>query len=110
MAQLPAHDDLEVVVSHMRNLRITTALTAMALAMAIVPSAQAATNTCNEARNGHTGVYTAVDGDPATPARHQSNIAVLGSNQGLTRAAANSPALSECVIVVPAPQPQVTAE
>ena len=63
---------------------------------------QAATpSVCNEARAGHTGVYVATDGDPAIPARHQSNLAVLGSNKGLTRAAERSPALSVCVV----PQP-----
>ena len=98
-------------MSHLRHLRITAALTATALIMAVAPSAHAATNTCNQARNGHTGVYVAVDGDPAIPARHQSNLAVLGSNKGLTNAAAKSPALSECVIVVPTPHiPQVIAE
>jgi hypothetical protein len=98
-------------VSHLRHLRITAALSATALVMAVAPSAQAATNTCNEARNGHTGVYVAVDGDPGTPARHQSNLAVLGSNKGLTNAAAKSPALSECVIVVPTPDiTQIVAE
>ena len=89
-------------MSHRRNLRITTALSATALALALAPGAQAATpNVCNEARTGHTGVYVATDGDPGTPARHQSHLAVLGSNKGLTRAAERSPALSVCVV----PQP-----
>ena len=86
-------------MSHRRNLRITTALSATALALALAPGAQAATpNVCNEARTGHTGVYVATDGDPAIPARHQSNLAVLGSNKGLTQAAQHSPALSVCVV------------
>ena len=102
-------------MSHMRNLRITTALSVMALVMAVAPSAQAATsNVCNQARNGHTGVYVATDGDPSTPARNQSDLAVLGSNKGLNRAAAQSPALSVCVIpqdtTVQGPGPQITAE
>ncbi len=91
-------------MSHRRNLRITTALSATALVLALAPGAQAATtNVCNEARSGHTGVYVATDGDPGTPARHQSNLAVLGSNKGLTRAAERSPALSVCVV----PQPPI---
>ena len=86
-------------MSHKLHLRITTALSAVALAMAMAPGAQAATpNVCNEARTGHTGVYVATDGDPRIPARHQSNLAVLGSNQGLKRAAERSPALSVCVV------------
>ena len=89
-------------MSHRRNLRITTALSATALALALAPGAQAATPTvCNEARTGHTGVYVATDGDPAIPARHQSNLAVLGSNKGLTQAAQHSPALSVCVVPEP---------
>lgn len=89
-------------MSHKRNLRITTALSATALAMALAPGAQAATpNVCNQARTGHTGVYVATDGDPATPARYQSNLAVLGSNKGLTQAAERSPALRVCVVPPP---------
>ena len=89
-------------MSHRRNLRITTALSATALALALAPGAQAATpNVCNEARAGHTGVYVATDGDPGTPARHQFNLAVLGSNKGLTQAAQHSPALSVCVVPRP---------
>ncbi len=89
-------------MSHKRNLRITIALSATALVMALAPGAQAATpNVCNQARTGHTGVHVATDGDPATPARHQSDLAVLGSNKGLTQAAERSPALSVCVV----PQP-----
>ncbi len=89
-------------MSQKRTLRITTALSATALAMALAPGAQAATpNVCNQARAGHTGVYVATDGDPAIPARHQSNLAVLGSSKGLTRAAERSPALSVCVVPRP---------
>ncbi len=89
-------------MSHKRNLRITTALSATALVMALAPGAQAATPTvCNEARSGHSGVYVATDGDPATPARYQTNLAALGSNKGLTRAAQRSPALSVCVVPRP---------
>ncbi len=99
IARPPAHSDMEVVVSHKRNLRITIALSATALASALAPGAQAAApNVCNQARNGHTGAYVATDGDPATPARHQQNLAVLGSGKGLTRAAQRSPALSVCVL------------
>lgn len=100
-------------MSHKRNnLRINAALLAMALVMAVAPSAQAATpNVCNQARNGHTGVMVATDGDPAIPARHQSDLAVLGSNKGLANAAAKSPALSECVIPEPqGPPVTITAE
>ena len=86
-------------MSQKRNLRITTALSIAALSVALAPGAQAATpDVCNQARSGHTGAYVATDGDPATPARHQSNLAVLGSNKGLTRAAERSPALSQCVL------------
>jgi hypothetical protein len=83
-------------VSTRRNLRIITiALSVMAMAAVSVSSAQAA-DVCNQARNGHTGVYNAVDGDPSTPARHQEGLAVLGNGKGLTNAAAHSPALSVC--------------
>ena len=82
------------------------ALSASAVVLALAPGAQAATaNVCNQARTGHTGAYVATDGDPATPARHQSNLAVLGSNRGLVRAADRSPALSVCVIPTPTPGP-----
>jgi hypothetical protein len=84
-------------VSHKRNLRITLALGITAVAMIPVPGARAA-NVCNEARSGHTGSYVATDGDPGIPARNQSNLAVLGSGKGLNNAAANSPALSACVV------------
>ena len=86
-------------MSHMRYLRITLAIGLVAVA-AIPGTAQAA-NVCNEARTGHTGSYVATDGDPSTPARHQSNLAVLGSGKGLTNAAAHSPALSVCVLPTP---------
>ncbi len=89
-------------MSHKRNLRITLALGIAALAAIPAPTAQAA-NVCNEARNGHTGSYVATDGDPSTPARHQSNLAVLGSGKGLNNAASHSPALSVCVIPTPTP-------
>jgi len=89
-------------VRHERNLRITVALSASALAVALAPGAQAATpEVCNQARVGHTGDYVATDGDPVPPARFQTNLAVLGSNQGLTRAAHRSPALSVCVAAEP---------
>ena len=90
-------------MSHMRNLRITWAL-AIALVLVAIPgsTAQAATTSvCNEARNGHTGVYVATDGDPGNPARHQSGLAVLGTGKGLVNAASHSPALSVCVIPSP---------
>ena len=87
-------------MSHKRNLRITLALGIVAVAAIPAPTAQAA-NVCNEARNGHTGSYVAIDGDPSIPARHQSNLAVLGSGKGLTNAASHSPALSVCVIPAP---------
>jgi hypothetical protein len=87
-------------VSHKRNLRITLAMVVVAVAAIPGSTAQAA-NVCNEARNGHTGSYVATDGDPSTPARHQSNLAVLGSGKGLTNAAAHSPALSVCVVPTP---------
>jgi hypothetical protein len=84
-------------VSHKRNLRITLALGIAALAAIPAVPAQAA-NVCNEARNGHTGSYLATDGDPGIPARNQSGLAVLGDGKGLNIAAANSPALSVCVL------------
>ena len=90
---------MEVVVSQKRNLRITTALSVTALALALAPGAQAATpDVCNQAQSGHAGAYVATDGDPGTPARNQTNLAVLGSGKGLTRAAERSPALSVCVL------------
>ena len=87
-------------MSHMRYLRITLAIGVVAIAAIPGATAQAA-NVCNEARNGHTGSYVATDGDPSTPARHQSNLAVLGSGKGLNNAAAHSPALSVCVVPTP---------
>ena len=87
-------------MSHMRYLRITLAIGIAVIAAIPGATAQAA-NVCNEARNGHTGSYLATDGDPSTPARHQSNLAVLGSGKGLTNAAAHSPALSVCVVPTP---------
>lgn len=87
-------------MSHKRNLRITLALGVAALAAIPAQTAQAA-NVCNEARNGHTGSYVAIDGDPSIPARHQSDLAVLGSGKGLNNAAAHSPALSVCVVPTP---------
>ena len=83
-------------MSKRRNLRITIALSVVALTAMSASSAQAA-NVCNEARTGHTGIYDATDNDPTTPARNQRGLAVLGSGDGLTRAAAHSPALSVCV-------------
>ena len=88
-------------MSHKKsNLRITLALAIAAVAAIPTPTASAA-NVCNEARSGHTGSYVAIDGDPSTPARHQTDLAVLGSNKGLNNAAAHSPALSVCVLPVP---------
>jgi hypothetical protein len=88
-------------VSHKRNLRIITLALAIAALFAIPGPAAQAADVCNEARNGHTGSYVATDGDPSTPARHQTNLAVLGSGKGLVNAAAHSPALSQCVIPTP---------
>lgn len=87
-------------MSHMRYLRITLAIGLVAVAAIPGSTAQAA-NVCNEARSGHTGSYVATDGDPGTPARHQSNLAVLGTGKGLVNAAAHSPALSVCVVPTP---------
>jgi hypothetical protein len=86
----------------MRYLRITLAIGIAVIAAIPGATAQAA-NVCNEARNGHTGSYVATDGDPSTPARHQSNLAVLGSGKGLNNAASHSPALSVCVVPTPTP-------
>ena len=89
-------------MSHMRKLRIIVALSVAAVAVTLAPTAQAAeSQVCNQARSGHTGPYVATDGDPSTPARHQSTLGVLGSGKGLTRAAERSPALSVCVIPAP---------
>ena len=90
-------------MSHKRNLRITLALAVAAVA-AIPGSTASAATVCNEAGNGHLGgSYVATDGDPAKPARNQTNLTVLGSNKGLNNAAAHSPALSVCVVPVPPP-------
>jgi hypothetical protein len=82
---------------HRRNLRITIALSVVALAAMLAPTTQAA-SVCNEARAGHAGAYVATGSDPSTPARYQTGLAVLGSGEGLNRAAAHSPALSVCLL------------
>jgi hypothetical protein len=89
---------MEVVVSHTRNLRITVALSLVALATVLTPSAPAAV--CNEAGNGHLGGSYVVTGtpDPNPPARHTSGLKALGKGKGkgLANAAERSPALSQC--------------
>jgi hypothetical protein len=86
-------------MSHKRNLRITVALGAAAMAAAFAPSAQAA-SVCNEAGNGHLGGSYVVTGtpDPSPPARHTAGLKTLGNGKGngLVRAAERSPALSQC--------------
>jgi hypothetical protein len=86
-------------VSHIRNLRITVALSTAALAAALAPSANAA-SVCNQAGNGHLGGDHVVVGtpDPDPPARHTSGLKALGHGKGngLVRAAERSPALSQC--------------
>lgn len=76
------------------------------VALAIVPAAQAAPATqtpagwvvCNEATAAFLGDgLVATDGDPATPARYQTNQSAMpGKGVGLANAAAHSPALSIC--------------
>jgi hypothetical protein len=80
---------------HRRNLWITIALSVVALAAMLAPATQAA-SVCNEARPGHYGPNNALESDPSTPARYKTGLAALGSNDGLNRAAAHSPALSVC--------------
>src|SRR4051812_29379207 len=92
--------DMEVVVSHIRDLRIMFALGAVAVAAALPSSASAATSVCNEAGNGHLGGTNTVTGtpDPNPPARYTSELKTLanGKANGLAKAAANSPALAQC--------------
>ena len=85
-------------MSQIRNLRIVLAMSIAAFAAFGSPSAYAGT-VCNQAGNGHQGgTYVAIDGDPSTPARYQSELRKLGNGKGtgLDRAAAQSPALSQC--------------
>jgi hypothetical protein len=86
-------------VSHKRNLRITVALSAAAMAAVLAPSAQAA-SVCNEAGNAHIGGSYIATGtpDPSTPARHKAGLKTLGNGKGsgLERAAERSPALTQC--------------
>lgn len=79
-----------------RNLKITVAVCVTALAATWAPSAQA-TNVCNEARTGHSGIYDATDSDRNPPARYQVGLAPIGDSEGLIHAAERSPALSVCV-------------
>ena len=85
-------------MSHTRHLRITVALSLVALATVLTPSAPAAV--CNEAGNGHLGGSYVVTGtpDPSPPARHTSGLKALGhgKGKGLANAAERSPALSQC--------------
>jgi hypothetical protein len=90
---------MEVVVSHIRTLRMMLALGAVAVAAAL-PSSASAASVCNEAGNGHLGGSYVVTGtpDPTPPARHTSGLKTLGNGKGtgLVNAAAKSPALSQC--------------
>jgi hypothetical protein len=99
-------NDMEVVVSLIRDLRIMFALGAVAVAAALPTSASAATTpVCNEAGNGHLGGSYVVTGtpDPTPPARHTSGLKTLGNGKGngLVNAAAKSPALATCGLPAP---------
>jgi hypothetical protein len=92
--------DMEVVVSHIRHLRIMFALGAVAVAAAL-PSSASAASVCNEAGKGHLGGNYVVTGtpDPSPPARYTSGLKPMnGKGNGLMNAAAKSPALSECAL------------
>jgi hypothetical protein len=90
---------MEVVVSHIRNLRIAVAVSAVALAVTFAPASTHAA-VCNEAGNAHLGGSYVVMGtpDPSIPARNTSGLKELGNGKanGLANAAERSPALSEC--------------
>ena len=85
-------------MSHIRNLRITVVVSAVAMTAAFAPNSQAAV--CNQAGNGHLGGdYVSIGTpDPTPPARHKSGLKTLGNGKGsgLDRAAERSPALSAC--------------
>jgi hypothetical protein len=85
-------------MSHIGKLRIVLPLAIAAVAAVGSPSARAGT-VCNEAGNGHhDGTYVATDSDPNPPARYKEGLSKLGNGVGTghDRAAAESPALSQC--------------
>jgi hypothetical protein len=82
---------------------LTGAIAALAVAAPVAVAKPASTSgvaVCNTAT--HTslgGWHVATDGDTAPPARYQNNLKPMkGHGAGLVKAAANSPALSLCVV------------
>lgn len=84
-------------MSNARNLRITFALIAAAIAVSIVPAAAQAT-VCNQASEAHRGDLVASGTpDPRPPARYTTGLGALpGKGKGLDHAAERSPALTQC--------------
>ena len=94
-------------MSQIRNLRITLALTVVAIAAFGVPSAQASP-VCNQAGNGHhDGALVATDNDSGPAVRHTDGLSRIGSGlgKGLDRAAQKSSALSQCSLPTSPPPP-----
>ena len=81
------------------KLWITAAAVSVASMAALAPASQA-TTVCNQAENSHrdSGLVATGPVDPNPPARHTTGIARVGNEKakGLVKAAANSPALTEC--------------
>jgi hypothetical protein len=91
-------------VSIARNLRITLALIATAVAVSIVPAGAQAT-VCNQASEAQRGDLVPTETSTSPSVRHTTNLAALpGKGKGLETAAANSPALNGCA---PPPPPPV---
>jgi hypothetical protein len=84
---------------HKMKLWITAAAVSAASMAALAPASQA-TTVCNQAENSprDSGLVAKGPVDPNPPARHTTGIARVGNDKakGLVKAAANSPALTEC--------------
>ncbi len=80
--------------------KLTLAVSAAALALAVLPATAGATDVCNEAENSWQGGYTVNGGpvDPNPPAflRGSQKRVGNGNGKGLENAAFHSPALRTC--------------
>ena len=86
-----------------RNLRITLALIATAVAVSIVPAGAQAT-VCNQASEAQRGDLVPTESSTSSAVHHTTDLAgVPGKGKGLDRAAERSPALNGCGTPPPPP-------